>query len=207
MRMKILLVAAAIVSLASSASAMSLSIDGSSCLTCDGSDLFLEINDNNDGTFDVLLIINTDDYIGGKDGIVQAGFGGIQGWTLVDLDSEPAGSAIPWAMPIGANVNSSGFCKNGGTTDKICTSGYVDITGGGDHKWEFTVTGGTLKTDTAGWHIGGQYASLVDLRPENERGPKGNLVSESGPPIPEPNSALLLGIGALVASRGCRRRS
>jgi hypothetical protein len=214
MKSRILPIVATIVSLASSASAMSLTIDGSSCGTCDGSDLFLEIKDNSDDTFHVTLILDTSDYDGGKDGVVQVGFGGIQGWTSVDFYSVPAGS---WALPIGANVSSSGPCKNGGNTDKICTSGYVAITGG-EQKWEFTVTGGTLKTDTADWHIGGQYANLADLRPENEladllpgnqNGPKGNLISESGPggsPIPEPNSALLFGIGALAASRGCSRR-
>lgn len=228
MATKTLLLGVAIVSLAAPAGAMSLSIDGSNCLTCDGSDLFLEIIDTG-GSFDVTLIINTDDYFGTKDGIVQAGFGGIQDWTSVVLTSEPAGSTLSWADAIGANVSSGGLCKNGGTTSKICTAGYVDITGGGDHTWTFTVTGGTLKMDTADWHIGGQYADFADLqsqsaptgRSRNQRGPnlsasggganligpKGHLISESGgsPPIPEPSSALLFGIGALIASRGSRR--
>jgi len=148
MRTKILLIAAAIVSLASSANAMSLSIDGPDCPTCDGSDLFLEINDNDDGNFDT-----------------------------------------------------SGVCKNGGGTDEICTSGSVDITGGGDPKWEFTVPGGSPKTDPPGWQSGGQHANPAGLQGLSQKPAKGNPIAENGPAVPEPSSALLFGIGALVASR------
>jgi len=211
MRLKLLLVMlmaiAASFVFATSASALSMSVDGSTCATCDGSDLYLEIIDNG-GSFDVTLTINSDSYTGNQDGLVQVGFGGISGWSSVTLDSAPAGSAVAWSNPIGANVSSSGLCANGATTGKICTDGFVDITGGGDYTWEFTVIGGTLKLDTADWHIGGQYSTLAVLLDTTGKGPKGHLISESGAkPIPEPGAALLFALGAFVCARSVTHRA
>ena len=148
------LIAAIVLTLSSAAGAMSLTIDGSTCGSCEGADLFLNIVDNG-SSFDVTLTINSDNYTGPKNGMVEVGFGGISGWTSVVFDDTPATSIIAWVDPIGANVSSSGLCANGSTTDKICTSGFVDISAGGDYTWEFTVTGGTLQASLADWHIGG----------------------------------------------------
>jgi len=204
MRLVPILVTAFLLWLPSTASAISLSIDGTTCGSCDGSDLFLNIVANSTG-FDVTLTINADNYNGGKDGMVQVGFGGINGWTSVALTDSPSSSSIGWATPIGANVSSSGLCANGSSTGKICTSGFVDISSGGDYTWEFAVTGGTVATTVSGLHIGGQYADFADLSTRN--GPRGNLISESGPSIPEPTAALLFCTGMLVTSRANRRSS
>ncbi len=185
---------------ATNAHAIGFTLDGATCGSCQGADLSIDIVDIGGG-FDVTITLNADDYTGKKDGLVQIGFGGIKGWTAVALDSSPGSSTVAWANPVGANVSSSGLCKNGGSTDKICTSGFVDISGGGDFTWTFTVKGGTLNADTTGWHLGGQYADLADLK--SRKGPNGNIISESGPAraIPEPGAALLFGIGLLCVSR------
>jgi len=188
--------------MASTASAISLTIDGSSCGSCEGSDLFLDIVDNG-GSFDVTLTINTDAYTGPKDGLYQVGFGGIRGWSSVVLASAPSSSVIGWADPVAANVSSSGACNNGANTGKICSFGYVDVAAGGDYTWQFSVIGGVAATDAVDLHIGGQYADLVDL--SSRRGPRGHLISESGTPVPEPHAALLFGAGMLVIARSRRR--
>jgi len=202
MHSRILLIAAvfaASLAISTAASALSLTVGGSTCGSCQGTDIELEIIDNI-GSFDVTLTINADNYTGKKDGLVQVGFGGISGWSSVALDSSPASSAVAWSNPIAANVSSSGLCKNGSNTDKICSTGFVDISGGGDFVWEFTVNGGTLRPDTYDWHIGGQFADLSDLT--SRKGPKGNLISEPGSkPVPEPRSAMLFALGALVCAR------
>jgi hypothetical protein len=195
----------AILTFSTTAGAISLSIDGSTCGSCEGANLLLDIVDQG-GTFDVTLTINSDGYIGNRDGMVVVGFGGISGWTSVVLDGSPGMSAVGWTDPIGANVSSSGRCANGSTTDKVCSSGYVDISAGGDYTWAFTVTGGTLRPAVADWHIGGQFAYFADL--SSRKGPRGHLISESGQPVPEPGAALLFGAGMLLvaACRGAGRR-
>jgi hypothetical protein len=200
---RLLIAAMFLTCVASLASAYSLTIDGATCGSCEGANLYLEINDNG-GSFDVTLTVNTDNYTGTKDGLVTVGFGGIHGWTAVSLDSSPLTSGVAWSDPIGANVSSSGQCASGSTTDKICTQGFVDVSGGGDFTWAFTVTGGSFSTDTSTWHIGGQFADLSDL--SSSKGPRGHLISEPGPAhaIPEPGAAFLFAAGLLVVA-GRRR--
>jgi len=87
------------------------------------------------------------------------------------------------------------------------------------------VAGGRLTTDTTNRHIRGQYADFADLlnrdrpnrRTRNRTGPYLLAAEQEGPrvhlnsrnggasPIPEPSSALLFGVGALIAFRGTRR--
>ena len=197
-----LFLAAAITSLSTSASAISLSIDGTTCGSCEGADLFLDIVDMG-GSFNVTLTVSTDNLTGSKDGMVQIGFGGLHGWTQVALDSAPASSVIGWSDPVGANVSSSSLCKNGANTGKICTTGYVDVSGGGDYTWKFTVTGGTVASQPSGLHIGGQFADLRDL--SRRKGPRGHLISESGTQVPEPGAALLFCAGLFAISGSARR--
>ena len=202
--MRILPLIFAVLLLAAPASAITLDLDGSTCGSCAGADISLEIVDLG-GSFDVTLTWNADNYSGPADGLVQVGFGGIHGWTSVTLDDSPASSVIGWSNPVNSNISSSSLCSGSSRTDKVCSTGYVDITGGGTYVWDFTVTGGTVATDTTGLHIGGQYADLSDL--SSQRGPRGKLISEAGSTsqVPEPSAALLFGVGLLVAARGTRR--
>ena len=60
---------------------------------------------------------------------------------------------------------------------------------------------GTLITDTSEWHLGAQYSDGMYRS-------RGNIISAEGgtPPVPEPTSALLFGLGALLVTRSVRRR-
>jgi hypothetical protein len=188
-------------------SAQALTVGGPTCGSCDGSEITLEIVDNLDSTYSVTLTLDSTDYDESRDGIAQIGFGGIQDWTSVALDSSPSGSAIAWSAPVEANINSGSLCGNGSTTDKICTWGFTDITADDEYVWEFTVTGGTLKDESL-WHIGGQYADLSDLTDDNPKTPNGKVISEDAPGgvVPEPSAALVFGLGTLIAGSHLRRR-
>jgi len=193
MLMLLMFVTLASMALARSAGASSIFIDNCDATgNCQGTTLSLTVNDNGDGTFDVALTINADNYSGTRLGLNQVGFGAIQNWTDVALDSAPNGG---WSKPIAADVSSAGLCATGSSSDKICTSGFVDITAGGDYKWEFTVTGGTVKP-VSDWHIGGQFAdSAAAIR--------GQIISASAP-IPEPSGAFVFGLGILLVARRTR---
>jgi len=191
-----------------SAHALSLTVGGSSCLTCDGSEITLDIVDNG-GTFDVKLTFDSTHYDESREGLAQVGFGAIKNWTSVLLVSSPA-AQIAWSAPVHANVDSAGMCgATNGNSGKICTFGFTDIRTNGLYTWEFEVTGGTLKLDTDDWHIGGQYASYADLTDDSDKTPNGKLISESGgaPPVPEPTAALVFAAGLLVTRVGVRRRA
>jgi hypothetical protein len=140
--------------------------------------------------------MNADDYTGVRSGLNQVGFLGIKDWTSVTLDSAPTSG---WSDPLEANNSSNNLCEKGTSTDKICTFGFVDITGGGDFSWTFTVTGGTLLADTSKWHVGGQFANGAGVA-------SGQIISAVSPPIPEPGAAVFFGIGLAVISPFLRRR-
>jgi len=121
----------------------------------------------------------------------------------VTLDSVTLNGSVvsgSWAAAIESNISANSLCGNPGSTDKVCTSGFTDLAGGGVLAFEFTVVGGDLKD---GWHIGGQRASAAGPKP-------GQVISEDGrpgePPIPEPTAALAFGVGALVMGTATRRR-
>jgi hypothetical protein len=175
--------------LAGAAQAASIFIDDCAAQGCQGTTLSLSVNDNGNGTFDVALTINADGYTGTRLGLNQVGFGAIQNWTSVLLDSAPNGSWLN--PPVAANVSSSGLCATGSSSDKICTSGFVDITGGGDFTWDFTVTGGTVKP-LSDWHIGGQFA-------DSAAATRGQIISAS--PVPEPSAVFVFGVGMLLVTR------
>jgi hypothetical protein len=195
------LVAAAVFTLflVEPAHSASIFLSASDCGSqCQGTTLALEVIDNG-GSFDVTLTINADGYSvppSTRLGFNQVGFGAIQNWASVSLDSAPNAS---WVVdPLPANISSAGLCANGDNTGKVCTSGFVDITGGGDFKWEFTVTGGTLQP-LSDWHIGAQFAdSAAAIR--------GQIISAGpgGPNVPEPSAALIFGVGVILAARRTR---
>ena len=156
---------------------------------------------DNGGDFDITLTINTDSYTGSRSGFNQVEFKAISDWTSVALTSDPGGT---WAAPIEANVSSSaaGPCTGGGSSDKICTSGFVDVTSGGDYTWTYNIVGGTL-LDVTSWHIGAQYA-------DGEGRTTGQIISTdlSGGGdgmIPEPSAGLLFAMGSLMVAGRLRR--
>ena len=177
--------------LVESAQATSIFLDNCDAQGCQGTTLSLSVVANI-GSFDVTLTINSDNYSGTRLGLNQVGFGAIQNWTSVTLDSSPT---TGWSKPTAADVSSAGLCAVGGASDKICTSGFVNITGGGNYTWEFTVTGGTLKP-LSDWHIGGQFA-------DSAAATRGQIIS-AGPAIPEPSAALVFGVGTLLVARRVR---
>lgn len=192
----VVVIAAFLVSVAGSARATSLLLDSCDSMGCQGLTLFLDVTDLG-GSFDIELTFNADAYSGSRDGLNQVGFKAIQNWTSVSLDSAPnAGWLNP---PLEANTSSNNLCTNGTTSDKVCTHGFVDITGGGDFTWNFTVVGGTL-LPTSDWHIGGQFADAAG--PTN-----GQIISATSAPIPEPDARLAFAAGLLAIVPFLRRRS
>jgi len=171
---------------------------------CDGSTLYLSVDDDGgSGNFIITYTVNTDNYIDLKDGINQVGFKVITGWDpLLSTVTGPTGSGS-WSL-VEATVNSSkdGPCDPnvGNKTDKVCSSGFVNITSDGEYTWEFYLVGGMLIESTEEWHLGGQYA-------DGGGRAKGQIWSTSGSsvPIPEPTAAVLFGLGAILVARHTQR--
>ncbi len=121
------------------------------------------------------------------------GFLAIHDWTSVSLVSSPTAG---WLDPTAAVIASNSLCTHGGASDKICTSGFVDIiTSGGDYVWQFNVTGGTILPEID-WHIGAQFADAAGSA-------NGQLISAA---IPEPGAAVVFAIGALLIGFARGRR-
>ncbi len=177
----------------SPAAALSLFLDDCDAAGCQGSTLRLDVQDLG-GTFSVSLTIDTTGYTGTRSGLNQVGFKAVQGWSGATLDSAPSAG---WADPVEAVTSSNNLCENGTSSDKVCTYGFVDVTGGGAFTWEFTLTGGSL-LPVSDWHIGGQYADAA--------GPaRGQIISASAAAVPEPSAALAFALGGLVVAAALRR--
>jgi hypothetical protein len=181
---------------ASGASAAPITLDDCDDQGCQGVTLSLEVTKSGD-TYHVTYTINADDYTGDRLGLNQVGFKTISGWTSVTLDSSPLSSTVAWADPVEAVNSSNNLCEKGTSSDKVCTSGFVDITGGGDFTWEFTLKGSTL-LDPVDWHFGGQFA-------DGPGSARGEIISAA---IPEPSAALVFPLGLLFVGRhlGIRKR-
>src|SRR5215469_2478911 len=91
--------------LVESAQATSIFLDNCDAQGCQGTTLSLSVVANI-GSFDVTLTINSDNYSGTRLGLNQVGFGAIQNWTSVTLDSSPNGSWLN--PPVAADVSSNG---------------------------------------------------------------------------------------------------
>jgi hypothetical protein len=170
---------------------------------CDGSTLYLSVQEEVGGTWFVTYTINTDGYTGDRTGFNQIGFKAIQGWTSGTVLSSPVGSVDDWNPVFESPIASNSLCeKTQGNTDKVCVTGFVNIESGGDYSWTFRLQGGTLITDE--WHLGAQYAN-GGVRTA------GKIISYEGsgggsPPVPEPTAALLFGLGAMLMARRAQRR-
>jgi hypothetical protein len=200
--------ALALVAFAGSAQALQfadLTVDDCDAFGCEGSTLYLSVQEEVGGSWLVTYTINTDNYTGDRLGFNQVGFKAISGWTTGTVLSSPVGSVTSWNPVFASPINSNSLCDNTkGQTDKVCVAGYIDITSGGDYTWTFRIDDGTLITDTSQWHLGAQYTPLSKAGRA-----RGKIISYDGggsPPVPEPTAALLFGLGAILVTRRARRR-
>jgi hypothetical protein len=172
---------------------------------CEGSTLYLSVQEEVGGSFLVTYTINTTNYTGDRVGFNQIGFKAIDGWTTGTVLTYPAGSLTNWNPIYDDPIASNSLCDTSkGDTDKVCITGFVDITAGGDYTWTFRIDDGTLITDTAEWHLGAQYTPLSEAGRA-----RGKIISANGsgsPPMPEPTAALLFGLGAVLVLRSAQRR-
>jgi hypothetical protein len=178
------------------APAATLNLDNCDAFGCQGSSVFLTVEDAGGGNWDVTLGLDSTGYTGTKTGVVQAGFKAISGFDDVTLDSFSDGA---WAPAKGAGINSSGLCAGGSSSQFVCTSGYANILTDDVYTWNFTVEGGSVLDE---WTIKFQYGNATGVN-------NGQLISapgRPGPPIPEPTAALVFAAGLLVARPYLRRR-
>jgi hypothetical protein len=198
--------ALALVGFAGSAQALEMTLDLDDCdaMGCEGSTLYLSVQEEIGGSFLVTYTINTENYTGDRLGFNQVGFKAISDWTTGTVLTSPSGSEDDWNPVYDDPIASNSLCDtSNGDTDKVCVAGYVDITGGGDYTWTFRIDDGTLITDTSGWHLGAQYSPLSEAGRA-----RGKLISAEGgaTPVPEPTAALLFGLGAILVTRRAQRR-
>jgi len=197
----------ALVGFAGSAQALQfaeLTLDACDSMGCQGSTLYLSVQEEAGGSWLATYTINTDNYTGNLAGFNQVGFKAIDGWTTGTVLSSPAGSATDWNPVIESPISSNSLCdKTNGNTDKVCVAGFVNIEGGGDNTWTFRIDDGTLITDTSEWHLGAQYTPLTGAGRA-----RGQIISYDGGsnPVPEPTAALLFGLGAILVTRRAQRR-
>ena len=190
--------------LAGSAGATTLTLDNCDAYGCAGSDVFLTVDSDGSGNWNITLGLDSTGYYGTQDGVVQAGFKAIGGITDADvtLTSFSDGS---WSAAKVAGINGNGGALCDGPTDPdfVCTSGYANIETDKTYTWTFFVEGGTL-LDT--WSIKFQYCDQGDTNC------KGHLISAPGTPgtpgtpVPEPSAALVFAGGLLAAAPRLRRQ-
>ncbi|MBW2694229.1 MAG: hypothetical protein JRE57_16635 [Deltaproteobacteria bacterium] len=174
-----------------------LTLNDCDAMGCEGSTLFLSVQEEAGGSFLVTYTINTDNYTGDRLGFNQIGFKAIKDWTSGTVLSSPTDPTQTWNPIFESPIASNSLCeKTSGNTDKICIHGFVDVTSGGDYTWTFRIDDGTLM-DTSEWHLGAQYA-------DGHYRTAGKIISANAPPIPEPTAALLFGMGALLVVRSAR---
>jgi hypothetical protein len=200
--------ALALVGFAGSAQALQfadLTLNDCDSMGCQGSTLYLSVQEEVGGSWLVTYTINTDNYTGSLAGFNQIGFKAISGWTTGTVLSSPVGSVTDWNPVFESPIASNSLCeKTNGDTDKVCVAGFVNIQdalpdGTYDYTWTFRLDDGQLITDTSEWHLGAQYAN-------GRFRSAGNIISADAQPVPEPTAAVLFGLGALLVTRSLRRR-
>ncbi len=196
------LTALALIGFAGSAQALplqyaELTLNDCDAMGCEGSTLFLSVQEEADGSWLVTYTINTDNYTGDRIGFNQIGYKVIKDWTSGTVLTSPVGSYTDWNPIFDDPIASQSLCDtSSGDTDKVCIHGFVNITAGGDYTWTFRIDDGTLITDTSEWHLGAQYAN-------GHYRAKGKIISAV---VPEPTAAVLFGLGAILVTRRVRRR-
>ena len=189
--------------LATSAGAVTLTLDDCDSQGCAGSDVSLSVLDNGNGTYNITLGLDSTGYTEGddQDGVVQAGFKAIRGASSISLQSFSDGS---WSSAKFAGISSNSLCSGPGEPDFGCTSGYANVETNKVYTWDFLVTGGTM-LDIDDWAIKFQYCDSTDERCN------GKIISahgdgDPGTPVPEPSAALVFAGGMLIAATRLRRR-
>ncbi len=184
----------ALLSIGASASAATITLEN--CASCQGSTVSLSVDPAGGGNWDVTLTLDTTNYDGSPDGVVQAGFKAISGITNSDI-SLTASPDASWSDPKLAGISANGLCTGAGEADFVCTAGYTDVTANpAIYTWGFTVEGGALLTE---WSIKFQYCDSGD------ESCRGNIISEPGILVPEPSAALVFAVGLLIAASHRRR--
>lgn len=186
---------------AASASATTLSLTDCDAYGCAGSDVFLTVDSDGSGNWNITLGLDSTGYTGTLDGVVQAGFKAIGGITDADvtLVSYSDGN-WPKTSVSGINGNGGALCDGPSDPDFVCSSGDANIETDKVYTWTYFVEGGTL-LDT--WSIKFQYCDQGDTNC------KGHLISAPGTPgtpVPEPSAALVFAGGLLAAAARLRRR-
>lgn len=195
-----------------SAQATTLSLED--CASCEGSDVSLDITTSDGGlTYDVILTLDSTNYTGPGDSIVQAGFKAFDGLTAdaISLVSVTSGT---WSEAELSGISSSGFCDGLGDPGFVCTTGESNIVSDpGQYVFTFKVDG-TNVTLLSEWSIKFQYCDSVDYD-GGEGDCNGHVISEPGTPgkpgdpgtpVPEPSAALVFAAGLLVVAPKLRRQ-
>jgi len=185
-----------------------LDLDDCDADGCQGSDLFLGIDDLGGGSFSITLQVDSTGYTGATGGNSRTGIGqiGFKAFSDVDasnvtLTSAPGGLGA-WDDPAESSINANGGgCGSGDTSDHICVDGFVNITTDAIYTWTFSVTNATLLA-VSDWHIGGQYCNGDPDGTDCQ----GKIISTSTTPVPEPSAALVFGAALLAAAPHLRRR-
>jgi hypothetical protein len=189
---------------AASASATTLSLTDCDAYGCAGSDVFLTVDSDGSGNWNITLGLDSTGYTGTLDGVVQAGFKAIGGITDPDVTLVSYSDGTwPNTSVSGINGNGGALCDGPSDPDFVCSSGYANIETNKVYTWTYFVEGGTL-LDT--WSIKFQYCDQGDTNC------KGHLISapgtpgDPGTPVPEPSAALVFAGGLLAAAIRLRRR-
>jgi hypothetical protein len=186
-----------------------LSLNDCDAMGCEGSTLYLAVEDAVDygytEGFVITYTIDTTNYTGDRDGFNQVGFKVIKDWDVtgnndvLSAPGDPTGDSWDpvYDDPINSGSPNSEVCQTsaGDNTSKVCLNGFVNITAGGTYTWVIYLEEGTLM-DVSEWHLGAQYAN-------NRYRSVGKIISAQ---VPEPTAAVLFGLGAILVTRSARRR-
>jgi hypothetical protein len=190
-----------------SANATTLALTDCDIYGCAGSDVFLTVEGDGSGNWNITLQLDSTGYTGAEDGVVQAGFKAIGGISDDDVTllSFSDGS---WSDAKVAGINGGGgaLCDGSDDADFVCTSGYANIETDKLYTWTFFVEGGTLLDE---WSIKFQYCDAGDTNCKGKvlsaPGTPGDKPGDPGTPVPEPSAALVFAGALLVVAPTMRR--
>jgi hypothetical protein len=195
-------------------SARAATLDLNNCASCEGSDVSLDITTSDGGaTYDVILTLDSTNYTGSQDSIVQAGFKAFDGITDADVTLVSVTSPGSYTDPVLSAINAAGYCEGPGDPGFVCTKAIdpVNIVDNpGEYVFTFEVNGANA-TLLSEWSIKFQYCD-AGTYDGGDGDCNGHLISEpgtpgdGGTPVPEPSAALVFGAGLLVAAPRLRRR-
>lgn len=194
MRLRSLVAASALLLMGSAVQATTLNFGGAADPSLKGTTGSLSVTDNGGGNFDVVWSMNFTGYQGSVSNhpnLTHVAFKAFKSIGTVVLDNPSLGE-LDWP----SNVSNGGCADPPQNAKMVCVTltPAQSATGGGTFSAAFSVTGGVLKTDE--WSYRGKFG------PGN-----GWVISESAtPPIPEPTSAAVFALGALIAGGVLHRR-